>query len=363
MNKSRGFSMVELMIAITLALVVTTAVISMFVGSRQAYQSTAGVGAVSDGGRFAMNMMQQAVRNAGYLACGTAKFETPLLNVIPALPYTFTQALGGFEAVGTGGAGAYTVATAPVAPDAAAGDWVGNAAEGNLDPLLLAPPLVVKNSDVLVVRETLANNQAVYVTAIVDGTTSFTVNSAGNLQNNELAVISDCTKATVMMLTGVAGTTISHGAGGAAPGNSAGPFPVSYGIGSQVTPVDTIVYYIGKGADGDGALFSYDLQAGLNGGFQATELVPDIESMQILYGVDVNATQTVGEYMTADQVADYNTVISVKIAVLAASPLGSAPRPAAAQTFTLLGNTVQAPQDTRARQVFEITIGVRNSAS
>ena len=96
MNKSRGFSMVELMIAITLALVVTTAVISMFVGSRQAYQSTAGVGAVSDGGRFAMSMMQQAVRNAGYLACGTAKYETPLLNVIPALPYTFTQALGGF---------------------------------------------------------------------------------------------------------------------------------------------------------------------------------------------------------------------------------------------------------------------------
>jgi type IV pilus assembly protein PilW len=138
---------------------------------------------------------------------------------------------------------------------------------------------------------------------------------------------------------------------------------VSYGIGSQVTPVDTIVYYIGKGADGDGALFSYDLQAGLNGGLTATELVPDIEAMQILYGVDVNATQTVGEYETADQVADYNTVMSVKIALLAASPLGSAPMPAAAPTFTLLGNTVTAPKDTRARQVFEITIGVRNSAN
>jgi type IV pilus assembly protein PilW len=353
--------MVELMIAITLALVVTTAVISMFVGSRQAYQSTAGVGAVSDGGRFATSMMQQAVRNAGYLACGTSKYETPLLNVVPALPYNFTQALGGYEAVGTGGAGAYTVATAPVTPDATAGDWVGNA--GNLDALLLAPPLVVKKNDVLVVRETLANNQAMYVTAIVDGTSTFTVNAIGNLQVNELAVISDCTKASVMMITNVGGTTITHAAGGAAPGNSAAAFPVSYGIGSQVTPVDTIVYYIGKGADGDGALFSYDLQAGLNGGLTATELVPDIEAMQILYGVDVNATQTVGEYETADQVADYNTVMSVKIALLAASPLGSAPMPAAAPTFTLLGNTVTAPKDTRARQVFEITIGVRNSAN
>jgi type IV pilus assembly protein PilW len=365
-NKARGFSIVELMIAVTLALVVTTAVISMFVGSRQAYQSTAGVGAVSDGGRFAMSLMQQAVRNAGYLACGTAKYETPLLNAVPALPYTFTQALGGWEAVGTGGAGAYTVAAAPVAPDGSAGDWVGNAAEGNLDPLLMTPaPQVIKNSDVLVVRETLANSQAAYVTAIVDGTTTFTVNALGNLKVNQLAVISDCTKATVMMLTNIAGTVVSHGAGGAAPGNSAGPFPVSYGIGSQVTPVDTIVYFIGQGADGDGALFASDLNAGSNpgGGFLATELVPDIEAMQILYGVDVNATQTVGEYVTADQVADFNTVISVKIAVLAASPPGSARMPAAAPTYTLLGNTVQAPIDTRARQVFEITIGVRNSAS
>jgi hypothetical protein len=53
----------------------------------------------------------------------------------------------------------------------------------------------------------------------------------------------------------------------------------------------------------------------------------------------------------------------VKIALLAASPLGSVHMPAVAQTFTLLGNTVHAPKDTRARQVFEITIGVRNSAS
>jgi type IV pilus assembly protein PilW len=372
MSKSRGFSMIELMIAITLALTVTTAVISMFVGSRQAFQSTAGVGAVADGGRFAMNYLQQSVRNAGYFACGTASLETPLLNVLPALPYTFSQALGGFEAVGTGGAGAYTVplaaATTPMTPDSSAGDWAGNAAEGAaLDPLLVN--LVVKHSDVLVVRESLNNTQAVYVTAITDGASTFTVNAAGNLAANQLAVISDCAKSSVMQITSLSGganPTVTHSTGGPAPGNSAAAFPVSFGIGSQVTPVDTIVYYIGQGADGDGALFSYDLNAGMNlpgGGFIATELVPDIESMQVLYGIDVNATQTVGEYVTADQEADFNAVISVKIAVLAASPPGSASPPATASTFTLLGNTVTAPRDSRSRQVFEITIGVRNSAN
>jgi type IV pilus assembly protein PilW len=372
--------MIELMVAVTLALTVTTAVISMFVGSRQAFESTAGVGAVADGGRFAMDYLQQSVRNAGYYACGTAALETPLLNTVPALPYNFSQALGGFEAVGTGGAGSYSVplatATTPMAPDSSTGDWTGNATEGAALDALLAS-LVVKNSDVLVVRGSLSNTQAVYVTAITDGASTFTVNAAGSLYTvdaagnsvvAQLAVISDCAKASVMQITNLSGgasPTVTHGTGGPTPGNSAAAFPVSFGIGAQVTPVDTIVYYIGQGADGDGALFAYDLNAGTNpgGGFVATELVPDIESMQVLYGVDVNGSQTVGEYVTADAVADFNTVISVKIAVLAASPPGSTSTPATAPTFTLLGNTVTAPKDSRSRQVFEITIGVRNSAS
>jgi hypothetical protein len=54
-------------------------------------------------------------------------------------------------------------------------------------------------------------------------------------------------------------------------------------------------------------------------------------------------------------------VMSVKIAVLAASPPGSAHPAALPITYTLLGTQVTAPNDTRARQVFEATIAVRNS--
>jgi type IV pilus assembly protein PilW len=100
----------------------------------------------------------------------------------------------------------------------------------------------------------------------------------------------------------------------------------------------------------------------LNGGsvFTANELVPDIEAMQVLYGLDTTGTQTVSEYVTADQVPNFNSVMSVKVAVLAASPPASVPLPAVAPTYSLLGTTVTAPIDTRARQVFEITIAVRN---
>ena len=72
MKRVRGFSMIELMIAVMLAMLVTGAVISVFVGSRQAFQSTSGSAALSDGGRFAINFLEQSVRNAGFMACNTS---------------------------------------------------------------------------------------------------------------------------------------------------------------------------------------------------------------------------------------------------------------------------------------------------
>jgi type IV pilus assembly protein PilW len=360
MKRWRGFSLVELMVAITLAMIVTAGVISVFIGSRSAFEATSGTAALTDGGRFALNFIANSVRGAGYMSCTTAPNVVGILNAGSPLAYGFNEALQGFEAVGTGPTvGAYAVAAAPVA-DGTAGDWVGG-----LDATLVGLP--VQNNDVLVVRSTLKDAQTVYVQTIVDGAPSFTVNTNGSLAAGQLAVISDCgTKGVVFQITGappttppVLGATITHNAGGG-PGNASSSFPpsLSFSPGAQVTPVDTVVYYIGVGADQDSALFAYDLNA--TGSFTASELVPDIEAMQILYGVDTTKTQTVTDYVTADKVVDFNTVMSVKVALLAASAPGSA-HPTGAKTYNLLGTTVTAPNDTRSRQVFQETIALRNA--
>jgi type IV pilus assembly protein PilW len=356
MIRTRGFSLVELMVAITLAMIVTAGVVSVFVGSRSAFQATSGTAALTDSGRFALNFIANSVRSAGYMSCTTAPNMQGILNAgATPLPYTFNEALGGFEANTTGPGAAYTVATPPVTADGSTGDWISG-----LDAALSG--LAVKNNDVLVVRSTLRNVQSVYVSAIVDGASTFTVNTQGPLANGQLAVISDCAKGVVFQINGIAppgaNAVITHNAGGV-PGNSTAAFPVSFATGSEVTPVDTLVYYIGRGADGDGALFSYDLNA--TNAFTANELVPDIEAMQVLYGLDTNSTQIVSEYVTADQVGNFNTVMSVKVALLAASAPGSVHQPAVAATYNLLGTVVTAPIDSRSRQVFEETIAVRNS--
>jgi type IV pilus assembly protein PilW len=357
-TRVRGFSLVELMIALVLAMIVTAGVISVFVGSRSAFQATSGTAELTEGGRFALNFITSAVRSAGYVACTTSSHTQGILNAgATPLPYSFNESLGGYEARNTGAASAYAVAVPPVAADAVAGDWATSPA-GPLDAVLTGKP--VKNNDVLVVRSTLRNAQSVYVNSIVDGAAQFTVNTQGPLANGQIAIISDCSKGALFQISSVtagANAVVRHNAGGA-PGNSTAVFPISFSAGSQVTPVDTIVFYIGRGADGDGALFSYDMNA--TNTFTANELVSDIEAMQILYGLDTNSTQIVGTYVTADQVIDFNTVMSVKVALLAASTPGSA-HPRGAITYTLLGTKVTAPNDTRSRQVFEATIAVRNS--
>jgi type IV pilus assembly protein PilW len=278
------------------------------------------------------------------------------------LPFSFNTAIGGYEAVNTGINQGYVAAPAPVAADGNNGDWVTSpsAPVAGLDPMLGGKP--VQNNDVLVVRSTLRDAQSVYVSAIADGAPSFTVNDSGTMQNGQLAVISDCAKGVVFQITGIGpvgpNAVISHTATGA-PGNSTSVFPLSFTPGSQVTPVNTVVYFIAPGADTDSSLWSYDLNA--TGAFTASELVPDIEAMQILYGVDTTPpTQTVSAYVTADQVTNFNTVLSVKVALLAASAPGSR-HPTGAVTYDLLGTAVTAPNDTRSRQVFEETIALRDA--
>ncbi|MDP9010039.1 MAG: PilW family protein [Pseudomonadota bacterium] len=368
MIRARGFSLVELMVAITLALIVTAGVISVFVGSRSAFEATSGTAALTDGGRFALGFISNSVRGAGYMSCTTAPNIVGTLNAgATALPFSFSQALGGFEAVNTGPNKAYAIAPAPVAPDINTAHWVttASAPTPGLDAALAGLP--VQNNDVLVVRSTLKDAQTVYVSAIVDGAPSFTVNLQGSLTTAagpQLAVISDCAKkGVVFQITNITpsppNSIITHNGSGGPGGNSTSAFPFSFSVGAQVAPVDTVVYFIAPGADQDSALWVSDLNA--TTGFTTTELVPDIEAMQILYGVDTSGAQAVTNYVTADKVTDFNTVMSVKVALLAASAPGSANPPAVARTFNLLGTTVTAPIDRRSRQVFEETIAVRNA--
>ncbi len=347
--------MVELMVAIVLALILTGAVISVFVGSRTAYQATAGVGEMSESGRFALNLIGESVRSAGNLACNSAMSATSQTVVVGAPVTTFlnsyAQGIGGFEANNTTPPAALVLPPVPVA--GAANNW-----NPNLDPNFTgaAPPPLgapVAGSDVLVVRSSVPRVAPAYTTADVAPAATNLIVTPVPAAIGGYAAVSDCTKSVIFQVPAAVPV------GATAVGVNAG-LPVGFSAGAVVAPLTTIVYYIGTGSDGDSSLWRIEQ---INGtGFAAPEeIVPDVENMQVLYGIDPTGTQTAAAYVTADAVGAVN-VVSIQVALLVASP--PATRPIAPQgPYNLLGTTVTPPADNRVRQVFNATINLRNAVN
>jgi type IV pilus assembly protein PilW len=167
----------------------------------------------------------------------------------------------------------------------------------------------------------------------------------------EYAGISDCTKSMIFQVAAVAPNSVTL--------NNA--LPLGFAAGALVTPLTTTVYYIGTGSDGDSSLWRLDQ---VNGVFTPEELVPDVENMQVLYGIDPAGTGTASAYVTANLIGGFN-VVSIQVALLVASPPGNKPVPPP-PAFNMVGTPptqVTVPGDNRARQVFYATINLRNASS
>lgn len=381
MRAARGFSLVELMIAVTMGMVVTSAVLATFVSMHSAAQRTSGSAALADNGRIALDVIQQSLRSAGYMACNNTQRQTLALGVAPTpMTYDFTEALSGYEAVGTSPGSTFALSATPAA-DVTVTDWTTSTDLGSsLDSSVVSqgtagggPP--IKGSDVIAIHTTYGQVVPVYTTAS-NGSNSVTVDSTAGLQAGQIAIVSNCGNSVADVIQSAGGNTVQFD----------DPLSATFGAGSQVGVADTIVFYIGTGRDGDGALFSYSLAGNSTFTNPAVEVVPDIENMQILYGVDTGGTYAATEYVTADEVPtaiagnpdcqpvagpplpgtgpiEFNCVISVKVAVLAATPAAAVPVPAEARTFYMLGTTITAPLDTRARQEFDMTISLRDATN
>jgi len=273
-----------------------------------------------------------------------------------------------------------TIDTSPSAASGA-GDWATSPAlGGSLDALLYNPPTpsgeaaptgsIIDGSDVLVLHETLQGAQPAYTLGVAQGVSSFTINASNTFSGaGQIGAISNCVQTEVFKVASFDSASGLVSLGAALSPN------IDFNVGSQVDPIDTVAFYIGIGADKDGALFKYESNGGdLSDPTYAVnqELVPDVENMQILYGIETTnsaGTETADRYVTAGNVAadsdtgDFNSVISVKIALLVASPPGAVPKGAAvtASPPTLLGDSwTLGAADSRMRKVYEQTMFLRN---
>lgn len=112
-------------------------------------------------------------------------------------------------------------------------------------------------------------------------------------------------------------------------------------------------FTIGAGSNGNNALFC-------NG----TEIVPDVDNMQILFGEDTEASTATPSnfganyYVNAGSVTDWDNVVSVRFAFLMRTPNNVAAQQQS-KTYNLLGTTLSY-NDRVIRKVITFTVNLRN---
>jgi len=311
--RSRGFTLVELLIAMVLSMVVIGAVIAVFVANRQSYRATEGLSRVQENVRLAFEQMARDLREAGAVPCGArinsenGDADAPIFNVLTNNTGVWwedwTRALAGYE---TGTAFPGATAGVPQAVDIGAG------------------------SDAL---QTLAGIGAgMAVTAHDSNTHLITMRAAGHgIANGDIALICNYVQGAIFQANNVAGNVIGHSAGGT-PGNfqadlewgSFGgvvtPKPYAFSTNAIVVPLQSSGWYVGCnnradcGIDQGRSLYRTHLVN--TGGVvapQVDEIVDGVRGMNIEYLEMTPAGTLPAAYVNAAGVTSWNMVVSARI--------------------------------------------------
>lgn len=353
-NKNvRGFSLIELMIAITLGLFLVGAIISVYLAETQIYKSTNSQASIQNAENAIAGLVTPVIRAAGFNGCSSLTQSLSNLNAGGPPPLgtlgTSINALFGYAGSG---------ATLTIVQDNSANDVIATDWSPTLDATLTGK--VQAGSDVLILLGAIPNTPPVGVTVIPLGAATMTLQNTTGLAVGQLGIVSDCLKSSIFQITAIAGNTITHAATGGAIGtNSTSVFAVNYQTGALFVPLQQTAFYVAQGVGGDQSALMRSTYN--NGVWTDLPLVPGVEAMQVLYGIGTNNILT--QYVSANAVTDWTQVYSVRLGFLIQGQVGSGTTSnASSRQFTVLNTTVTVPADGRLRHVYEMTINLRNAA-
>lgn len=347
----QGFSLVELMVATLISLLISYAVLEIYLAQSQLHRASNSQAVIQSTQNAIINLVTPVVRATGFMGCGTLVSALSNLNAGGPSPIA-TLNTNPIMIIGYSGGGAsFTITQANPANDGNVNSWTPS-----LEPTLAGN--VQKGNDVLIVLGPAPGSFPLAITTIDPGSSFLVVQSSPGttVTAGQFGAVSDCAKTVVFQITGVAGTNITHNAGGGTLQNSSSTFPVNFTIGSQFIPLQQTAFFVGQGAGGQSALMRATL-VGSNWNIQP--LVPGIEFMKVQYGIGSGGNIT--QYVSANAVPDWTQVYAVRIGFLMQGEVGSGAR--ASNQFTVLDTQVTVPADNRIRHVFEITINLRNALS
>lgn len=336
-DKSRGFGLVELMVAITISLILLGAVGYVYLGSRQTFRTQDDFSRIQENVRYALDQIGVEVRMAGYAGCVNLASIDPKnpaampLNVVAkgAPTVHLSDALRGYQSA------TWT------APGTAPSNWLPNKGVFHVTRAAAAGVNLVGN-----MAATNANIQ-------VNG------NPAG-FEAEQALLISDCASADLFRTTNVSsgGTvTIAHAIANCSNiGDKCNTFNFlskPYGSNAEVYGILSTTYFIGTNSANNPALYRREEHK------QAEELVENVEDIVMRFGIDTNNDFIVDSYVAPGAVTNWRQVLTARLSLVFRSNSNNVATQS--KSYVVEGQTVPvAATDRRLRQVATATYGLRN---
>lgn len=360
-HATRGFTLVELMVAITIGLIILGAVAQIFVISRASYNLQDDLARLQENGRFSMNFITQDLRSAGYAGCSNVNRDIDPTVMPPVLPaadnpdYTVTNNLNNF---------------ADEAKSFAAGlhiqsyDYAGGSTWNPALPAFLAGQ-ARDDGDIVIIRRGSAQSVRLETQmATLNADLDIPDLNELALSVNDVVLVSDCLNVDVFQLSGAVGAAgeVPHVQGVAPDGNQTDQLAKPYGTDAQVMKLVAVAYFLGTDATTNRpVLMRSQMEDGAWG--PALALIEDVESMQLLYGIDTDnpADGSANTYVTADAVGvNMPRVVSIRVGLLVSTPVERG-TDLDMGTYNVLDANIDPTDDRRQRRIFTSTIQLRNT--
>lgn len=373
--KQAGLTLIELLVALAISATVMSGVVSVLFVSKSNFISERELAVLQENARYAIRFLSDEIHMAGFNGCGRK-------------PDLFANALDNDDAdkgwyLDGPGLEGYDQSTP--------GDYPSAISEAG-DLWLDSNGAVA--ADAIVVRRSVQSGLIVDVHHPNSSTIDLAPGVTHSLQQGEILVVSspDCVQAGIFQISNNnpsnANDVVVHNKGAStSPGNCTpgltGNFTCDgdppndpptqseitsadkYAEGSPIMLLRSHAMYIGSsGADDSIPALYREAMRWDNGTSELVtepeELVQGVENMQILYGLDTDATPDgfANRYVVASAVADWQAVVSVRLMLRMRS---INPVYTSDQTYSQLsGETAPIVPDRFMRQVVSTTIQLRN---
>ncbi len=332
-----GFSLVEMMVAMTISLVLVLGVATIMISSKRSYNVQQDMARMQENARFAIEFLNKDLRMTGNFGCSGE------------VPNGLTR-LGGTEGGGLASdilrvnfvdsnQNAFSVVHTPLlaAGGGAGGSVLGGGGAGGTGAVVSAP--------------------------LDEGNTRFNFNVRGNLNIGDTVIASDCGGSDAYTITRIDDTlnrvTLIRARQCKSLSTFANGLCKTYnnnGLsdGGEIRRLVTYTYSIGDAASGVGfSLFR-----------NADELVEGVENMQIRYGVNNgadNGANMLVQYQTANNITNWNSIVSVRIYLVVNTIKERFDKELDTQTYDVGEVQEYDPDDDhRRRIVFTTTVMLRN---